>query len=237
MISTRSPTAASAVPRLIAVVVLPTPPFWLARARTRMRRGPNAVHGALAPSPRRRSAVTSTIWESGEVRLRVQAAGEVEARPRFCHLGIRLAPLQEQPPGLWPEERACELEETRQRRKRPRAHHVGPEGSERFRRALQCAWRECPQAPWSRARPRRGRRISCGCFRPDACGNPASRLEGWRRRARESLPLSRDPARVAPLAQGRATAPNRQNAGTRGAAGSKARPDSLDFCHNARRSA
>ena len=27
MISTRSPTAASAVPRLIAVVVLPTPPF------------------------------------------------------------------------------------------------------------------------------------------------------------------------------------------------------------------
>src|ERR1700692_2528358 len=35
MINTRSPTAASAVPRLIAVVVLPTPPFWLAMARTR----------------------------------------------------------------------------------------------------------------------------------------------------------------------------------------------------------
>src|ERR1700737_5001227 len=34
-ISTRSPIAASAVPRLIAVVVLPTPPFWLAMARTR----------------------------------------------------------------------------------------------------------------------------------------------------------------------------------------------------------
>src|SRR5436305_13597342 len=33
--STFSPIAASAVPRLIAVVVLPTPPFWLARARTR----------------------------------------------------------------------------------------------------------------------------------------------------------------------------------------------------------
>ena len=30
-----SPTAASAVPRLIAVVVLPTPPFWLATTRTR----------------------------------------------------------------------------------------------------------------------------------------------------------------------------------------------------------
>ena len=35
MISTFSPTAASAVPRLMAVVVLPTPPFWLATASTR----------------------------------------------------------------------------------------------------------------------------------------------------------------------------------------------------------
>src|SRR3954454_25176623 len=33
--STFSPIAARAVPRLMAVVVLPTPPFWLARARTR----------------------------------------------------------------------------------------------------------------------------------------------------------------------------------------------------------
>src|ERR1700751_4634288 len=32
---TFSPIAASAVPRLIAVVVLPTPPFWLASASTR----------------------------------------------------------------------------------------------------------------------------------------------------------------------------------------------------------
>src|SRR5688572_3169049 len=33
--STRSPIAARAVPRLIAVVVLPTPPFWLAMASVR----------------------------------------------------------------------------------------------------------------------------------------------------------------------------------------------------------
>src|SRR6187549_2425231 len=33
--STFSPTAARAVARLMAVVVLPTPPFWLAMARTR----------------------------------------------------------------------------------------------------------------------------------------------------------------------------------------------------------
>src|SRR5580693_2666349 len=32
---TLSPTAARAVPRLMVVVVLPTPPFWLAMARTR----------------------------------------------------------------------------------------------------------------------------------------------------------------------------------------------------------
>src|ERR1700742_4533569 len=32
--SVGSPTAASAVPRLIAVVVLPTTPFWLATTRT-----------------------------------------------------------------------------------------------------------------------------------------------------------------------------------------------------------
>src|SRR3546814_8042948 len=38
-ISTDLPQAASAVARLMAVVVLPTPPFWLAIARTRARFG------------------------------------------------------------------------------------------------------------------------------------------------------------------------------------------------------
>src|SRR5713226_4525758 len=33
---TRRPVSASAPPRLTAVVVLPTPPFWLAMARTRV---------------------------------------------------------------------------------------------------------------------------------------------------------------------------------------------------------
>src|SRR6185437_6988804 len=37
--STRFSTAASAVARLIAVVVLPTPPFWLTIARMRAGRG------------------------------------------------------------------------------------------------------------------------------------------------------------------------------------------------------
>src|ERR1043165_852928 len=44
--STFSPMAASAVPRLIAVVVLPTPPFWLARARTRGTTGVAVIGGS-----------------------------------------------------------------------------------------------------------------------------------------------------------------------------------------------
>src|SRR6185312_4576478 len=50
-IKTCSPMAASAVPRLIAVVVLPTPPFWLATAMTR---GP----GASPPSAGWRNGTT-----------------------------------------------------------------------------------------------------------------------------------------------------------------------------------
>src|SRR6476660_9560839 len=55
-ISTRSPIAASAVPRLIAVVVLPTPPFWLATTRMRgffglnMTKRPNLQNNAGRPS-------------------------------------------------------------------------------------------------------------------------------------------------------------------------------------------
>ena len=43
----RSPEAASAVARLTAVVVLPTPPFWLATAMTRARR--DAATGRSSP--------------------------------------------------------------------------------------------------------------------------------------------------------------------------------------------
>src|SRR5437660_11542355 len=42
--STRRPTSASAAPRLIVVVVLPTPPFWLQTATTRA--GPCVVNGS-----------------------------------------------------------------------------------------------------------------------------------------------------------------------------------------------
>ena len=46
--STRRPTAASAVARLIAVVVLPTPPFWLATAMIRPGRTGDASTASSA---------------------------------------------------------------------------------------------------------------------------------------------------------------------------------------------
>src|ERR1700727_1186480 len=50
-ISTRSPTAASAVARLIAVVVLPTPPFWLAIAMMRGRGSGGRSGSTLVAAP------------------------------------------------------------------------------------------------------------------------------------------------------------------------------------------
>src|SRR5271168_435263 len=61
-ISTFSPTAASAVPRLIAVVVLPTPPFWLEMERTR--------------APARVSTGTGQSPETDDAALRVADRGE-----------------------------------------------------------------------------------------------------------------------------------------------------------------
>ena len=48
MTSTRWPAAASAVARLIAVVVLPTPPFWLASATMRARRAAGTARGSAS---------------------------------------------------------------------------------------------------------------------------------------------------------------------------------------------
>src|SRR5271170_1874922 len=48
--STCSPVAASAVARLIAVVVLPTPPFWLAIASTRGNRAATMMGPGTADS-------------------------------------------------------------------------------------------------------------------------------------------------------------------------------------------
>src|SRR4051812_35056887 len=51
MIKTFSPMAARAVARLIAVVVLPTPPFWLATVIIRFRRAAIAAPKVRLSSP------------------------------------------------------------------------------------------------------------------------------------------------------------------------------------------
>src|SRR3981189_2314909 len=62
MISTCSPIAASAVPRLIAVVVLPTPPFWLAIAITRGGRALGSrARGTTSRGVARASAVSVMV--------------------------------------------------------------------------------------------------------------------------------------------------------------------------------
>src|SRR5713101_4513889 len=66
-ISTRLPQAASAVARLTAVVVLPTPPFWLASAM--MRAGCGGRLGLAA-------ALTHDLRQTQDGPRRVGSAGE-----------------------------------------------------------------------------------------------------------------------------------------------------------------
>src|SRR5690606_4357769 len=87
-ISTFSPIAARAVPRLIAVVVLPTPPFWLETARTRVL---PAMDTAEAPDGNDTAARIAA--RDGEVSFKLpDAAGRDQ-------LSLRLFPLEKQPLG------------------------------------------------------------------------------------------------------------------------------------------
>src|SRR5690606_2443337 len=87
-ISTFSPIAARAVPRLIAVVVLPTPPFWLETARTR-------VLPALdtAETPDGNDTAARIAARDGEAAL------EMPDLAGFDQLNLGLFPLQKQPLG------------------------------------------------------------------------------------------------------------------------------------------
>src|SRR5262245_28362486 len=94
-ISTRSPIAASAVPRLMAVVVLPTPPFWLASARMR---GEVAVITTLSMqsvvAPLERADFNNTA-------LGIGTAGQddrldVPTFSRGGQFGLYISPRQEQ---------------------------------------------------------------------------------------------------------------------------------------------
>ena len=66
MTSTRWPSWASAAATLTVVVVLPTPPFWLATTITRVASG-RGIGGRAAGAPERASTVCSAARASGVV--------------------------------------------------------------------------------------------------------------------------------------------------------------------------
>src|SRR6185369_15553390 len=86
--STRSPTAASAVPRLMAVVVLPTPPFWLATTSTLRARSDFA--GTAEPLHTHDAAPAVTLGGHDVSFVFPISSG-------FTHLRYYILSLEEQP--------------------------------------------------------------------------------------------------------------------------------------------
>ncbi len=129
-----SPIAASAVPRLIAVVVLPTPPFWLASASARgatsaqesVRAKPHRSwcdpadgRDALGCRLRRLSRRTIRTWPPGSVRCpRIIGFGSSRLRG-LGQFVINILSLQEQPRRSLRKEGRGEVDEFWQRCKRP----------------------------------------------------------------------------------------------------------------------
>src|SRR6185369_14114241 len=99
-ISTSSPMAARAVPRLMAVVVLPTPPFWFASAMTRGVFGSDTVNPPLTLTPACRWP-RPDIPEFQDPRVRIDSAWmfyqiEVEGESSIRDLRGKPASLRKQ---------------------------------------------------------------------------------------------------------------------------------------------
>src|SRR6185437_12251729 len=112
--STRSPTAASAVDRLMAVVVLPTPPFWLAMARMRVALDTREALHLDDPPAGIADAARDIVRET----------------PRFARLGdlgIDAFALQEERRCAFRDVRPRKPQQTHQRRDRAGGDGVGPE--------------------------------------------------------------------------------------------------------------
>src|SRR5919109_3791330 len=120
IIRTLLPQAASAVPRLMAVVVWPTPPFWFAIATTR----PSC--GALRLTTRR--TANSLKLQEDAPRSRPawhDCALHMPALPglgQFIQGGLA---LEEQAEALAGEKPRGQLEQPRQGRQRAGGHHIG----------------------------------------------------------------------------------------------------------------
>src|SRR5262245_8395323 len=94
-IRTRAPRSANAAPRLMAVVVLPTPPFWFARAMTRAVAGRRADAGAAMRSVTK----PSTPQDATNPACHGTGPGPRawEYAPGERHDGVRSAPRRVKP--------------------------------------------------------------------------------------------------------------------------------------------
>src|ERR1700760_4997091 len=89
-----APTAASAVPRLMAVVVLPTPPFWLATTSTRR---PGSGFVSTPQPPHTNDAPPGVALARQDIRLKI---------PIYCsffQFGRNILSLEEQSYGATPQ--------------------------------------------------------------------------------------------------------------------------------------
>src|SRR5580658_7603534 len=83
--STCSPAAASAVARLMAVVVLPTPPFWLAIASTRGNRAATMMGSGTADSGSGIVVDTGDVADPENARVLRRVAGNaLHPHVPFC---------------------------------------------------------------------------------------------------------------------------------------------------------
>src|SRR5947208_1955305 len=129
--STFLPLAASAVARLIAVVVLPTPPFWLATAST--RRGACSSGIAVASMAEGLHAQNDALW-AGAARL--CRDGHCPLPPRLGQFFWRRFALEEQADGPFFEEGRGELQQARQRGQGARRHDIDGKGRQRLDAAI-----------------------------------------------------------------------------------------------------
>src|SRR5579885_380970 len=107
------PTAASAVPRLMAVVVLPTPPFWLATTRTRGLTGSGMMKlPDFENCPRR---VRTALMPKGFYIPRFMGLGQ---------FGLKILSLEEQANSVRAGEMLCIAQQAFERRAGPRGNDV-----------------------------------------------------------------------------------------------------------------
>src|SRR6266478_5599475 len=136
----RRPAAASAVARLIAVVVLPTPPFWLATATIRARRAAATARGNASAV----AMLTGYLLQAKNDPPRIRNALAKRRRhcPAFASEGQFILgpfPFEKQALGLVGEKLLGEAEQPLERRAGARGHDI----DRVWRDRLDATWTNC----------------------------------------------------------------------------------------------